>query len=350
MTTAATTIPKYHLHDFHTFMKNGFHIDLPNETVRIVSELAELVGAPSYVRTPVFPIKGHGDDAAAGDAVNSGSGGGRRKNRPTEIAESDWEAIRAFQKTEIQKKQGIEAHIDNIRAALNKITEKTYDDMFSNICATLVKLTTEENIEDDMRSDVMNRVGTSVFHTASTNTFYSALYARLFKDLMSQHPVFRTIFDKNMDEFTKLFSKIEYIDSKKDYDKFCEINKVNENRKAMSLFIVNLMKEGVVDADTVIDIVRQLQELLWENIRGNGKTNEVDELSENLFIIIKNSCSYFQGIENEDLKAAFKGRVLKVEEVSHLKLKSFPSISNKCIFKHMDIMDEVNKVSKTQKK
>ena len=44
-----------------------------------------------------------------------------------------------------------------------------------------------------------------------------------------------------------LFETIEYCDPKKNYDKFCDINKANEKRKAMSLFIVNLMIIGIVE-------------------------------------------------------------------------------------------------------
>ena len=41
-----------------------------------------------------------------------------------EIYPEDWETIRTFHKTEINKKEGIEKEIDNVRLSINKLTEK----------------------------------------------------------------------------------------------------------------------------------------------------------------------------------------------------------------------------------
>ncbi len=360
---SASSKKHYDLSDFYSYMNSGFdNVVLPEETVKLVCELAEFVGAPSYVKTPVFPIRSLGASSGVSSSGSNGhSSGGdhgsremskRGRNKPQEIQEDDWEAIRAFQRTELQKKEGLDAHLDNIRAYLNKITDKTYSDMLQNIYNELDMIIQENGSNSDGHitlsdlgsdsSETMMRVGNSVFQTASSNTFYSAMYARLFKELMDRYAVFKTIFETSLSEFMKLFNKIEYVDSKKDYDKFCEINKVNENRKAMSLFIVNLMKNAIVEPDQVLDIICQLQDLLWENIRGTNRTNEVDEVTENLFIIVNNSHELFSQKEGE-FKQQYMNRIQKIEEVSKLKAKSHPSITNKTIFRHMDMMDAINK-------
>lgn len=358
---ATSTIScKYNLADYQHIMQHGFNIELPSNTVSLVCELAELVGAPSYVKTPNFPMRGggggesenghghghghrhgHHEDGVSGGSGGGGGGGRGRRNKPQEIAQDEWESIRAFQKTEIQKKEGLDAHVDNVRSYLNKLTDKTYDDMLNNICAELKSIAEELAEDAAAHEEAMRRVGNSVFQTASSNTFYSSMYARLFKDLMERFDIFKRIFDENMSEYMKLFNRIECVDPKKDYDRFCQINKMNENRKAMSLFIVNLMKNGIVDADSVLDIIHQLQDLLFENIRTAGRVSEVDELSENLFIIIKN-CHAFLATKGEECRVKLANRMLKVTEVSAMKVKTHPSISNKSIFKHMDILDEVN--------
>ena len=58
---------------------------------------------------------------------------------------------------------------------------------------------------------------------------------------MEEYEVFKKIFEDNYKVFMNLFDNIEYADPKKNYDKFCEYTKTNDNRRAMSLFIVNLI-------------------------------------------------------------------------------------------------------------
>lgn len=330
---------RYSLKDFDNYMRNGFDIELPEDTIRLVSELAEQVGAPSYVKTPNFPIRDRLPEAAEPGAARKIGGGGapsgmRRGRGVQEIANDDWESIRAFQATELQKKQGLDAHIDNIRASLNKVTDKTYADMLKNILTEIDGIIAE-NVDSD---EAMLRIGESVFNTASSNHFYSALYAKLFKELMESHAVFGKVFEKSFAEFMKLFDRIDCVDPKKDYERFCEINKVNDNRKAMSLFIVNLMKQGIITPGNILDIVCQLQDLMAENLHKNNKTNEVDEITENLFIIIKNAHAELAATDDP----LWKSKVLfNIQMISGLKAKAKPSITNKAIFKHMDMLDEM---------
>ena len=394
---------RYDLPDYAAFMNMGFEFKLPDEVLKSVSDLAELVGAPTYVKTPVFPVRNGSSNSGicdwsdissqtsgiayhvAGSSANSfqshmgGSGGGsaseqsailssfstvrqsgsKMQSKPQQIPNSEWDNILAFQKTELQKKEGIEARMDTIRSYLNKLTDKTYDVMLDNLQKELIEIfkTTgdaevatkpEGDTPDELNSvAIMNRVALSIFNTASSNAFFSAIYARLFKDLMGCYSVFRDVFDKNLTSFMSLFDTIEYCDPKKNYDKFCDINKANEKRKAMSLFIVNLMKIGIVDKMHVLMIMKQLQELLYSNLRQEGKTNEVDELSENLFIIVKNCHVDMKDKKNEsEVVETFSRRVEQIMEISKLKLKSKPSITNKTIFKHLDMMDEISGKSK----
>ena len=405
----ATITHRYDLPDYAAFMNMGFDFKLPDEVLKTVSDLAELVGAPTYVKTPVFPVRGGGlsvsgsgsgaDEAAgvvgsssyhiAGSSANSFqthiNGGAasaeqsaiissfsslrnsssKISTKPQQIPNSEWDNILAFQKTELQKKEGVEARMDNIRSYLNKLTDKTYESMLEKLNDEIAEIfkttgpaeggssdsvvaTTMDGQSDDLNTlTLMNRVAVSIFNTASSNAFYSAIYARLFKDLMGKYNVFRDVFEKNLGTFMALFDTIEYCDPKKNYDKFCDINKANEKRKAMSLFIVNLMKIGIVDKTHVLTIMKQLQELLYANLRQDGKTNEVDELSENLYIIVKNSHVDMKDAKKEpEVAESFARRVEQITEISKLKLKSKPSITNKTIFKHLDMLDEIAGKSK----
>jgi len=316
----------YQISDFEAIKWNGFECHLPQQVIDLVSSIADQVGAPSYVKTPVFPKREKQDEP--GLSV--------RKKTRSEITEEDWESIRAFQATELNKREGIDAHLDGIRSDLNKITDKTYDEVFASLCARINELKNEPD------ASLLMTVGEAIFNTASSNHFFSAVYARLFHQLLQTYTeVFETVFHTSFDQFMGLFKTIEHADAKKDYTRFCEVNKTNDKRRAMSMFIINLMKVGVIAPIQILDIVQQLQSLIQEHMRQTDHANEVEELSENLFIILKGAHQQLSEAHKEELDAV----ILEVEFNSKLKPKNtkYPSITNKTIFKHMDILDELKK-------
>jgi len=324
---------QYTLSDFERITYNGFEYTIPPSTLALVSSLADQVGAPTYVKTPIFPKSKSGSSNSSTPASGQASTtyglerrGGKRPDQ--QITDDDWESIRAFQATELIRSQGIESHINTIRSSLNRLTADNYSDVRDTILKNISDL-----IADNASEESMLKIGNSIFNTASSNQFYSEVYARLFKDLLQQHDMFRTIFDASLTDFLELFRSIEYVDPKKDYDRFCEMNKTNDKRKAMSLFIVNLMKEGIVSFDQVVELVLDLQKMIREFLKTPGKTNEMDEISENLFIIIKNSHTYLSSTDE------WVNILNSVTFISLLKIKSYPSITNKTIFKHTDILE-----------
>jgi len=241
-----------------------------------------------------------------------------------------------FQTTQKHVSEGIQKNVDNIRGFLNKITDMNEEAMTKDIKDEISKL-----IEHDTSNENMMKIGYSIFNIASSNSFYSALYARLFKTLMNDYDIFKKIFEDNFKEFMNLFESIEFVDPKKNYDKFCEYTKTNDKRRAMSLFVVNLMINHIISEDEIIEIIKQLQALISNYLRKPEKSNEVEELTENLFIIITKSKSY---LGKGETKSAWDGIIKNIEFVTILKpkMKEYPSITNKTIFKHMDIFEEIS--------
>jgi hypothetical protein len=342
---------QYSLSDFERIIHNGFEYAVHPDVVALVSKIADQVGAPTYVKTPTFPKNksvigtltsnassslGNGIGTSHGSHGSSWSSDSSISKRATvarrsdsqQITDEDWESIRAFQATELARSQGIESNISVIRSSLNRITSDTYTEMRDAILSEIATL-----IANNADEESLLKIGHSIFNTASSNQFYSHTYAMLYKDLIESHDFFKPIFETSMKDYMKLFQTIEYVDPKKDYDKFCEINKSNDKRKAMSLFIVNLMKEGIVSTGEVIDIVLNLQRTLNENLKVAGKTNELDEISENIYIIIKNGHTMLSCTDE------WINILNNITFISLLKVKSYPSITNKTIFKHVDILE-----------
>lgn len=385
-------LKQYTLQDFNTIIWGGFTYDLKDSgVIELISSLADKVGAPSYIKTPVFPkrekqekIDNNNGTGGSSSSSNSNSSGNkydnkdgrqnvlatnsgtvynngnnnnsnirRPRNKPSQITDDDWNTIRTFQKTELRRVEGIEKRIDAIRSLLNKLTEATYnvvkDEIFDEVKGIIENNNVNENDSNADEGSLVVATGTivdeenitkiaiSIFNTASSNIFYSSLYSKLFNELMSYHEVFKSVFEKSFSEFVGLFKKIDYVDPSVDYNKFCDNTKTNDKRRAMSTFIVNLMKEGVLHPDKVVDIIIELQEMISSYIKVANKTNELEELNENIFILVTNGKDVLSSHEE------WEGIISKIKFLSVLKvkMKEYPSVNNKLIFKNMDILEEL---------
>ena len=346
-------LQKYSLNDFNNLLFNGFNYELPAETISIISELALEVGSPDYVKTPVFkkrenPMKVSisndddidrnwgGSNGGGGSNLGLGSngGGGSKKrrggNKNTEISEGEWETIRNFQTTKIEDREGIDYEIDNIRSYLNKITDKN----FSDFCPKIMELI--DGVISRTSEDI-KQVSLAIFDIASTNRFYSKIYADLYTEIIKKYDVMKGTFEESLSNFSELFNIIEYIDPKVDYDKFCKINKDNEKRKALGAFFINLSINGVIPLVTIQNITRTLLYQIYKYISEENKKNEVDELTENVALFYKK-----EFYENDDVKyELIEGYTITeiIERIAISKVKDYKSLTNKTIFKFMDMID-----------
>ena len=317
--------PRYTLNDFNRISTLEFDFEISQNTIDVINMLADKVGAPSYIKTPNFKHRNLG-----------GRGGGdrrRRKKHNIEISDADWEAIRSFQATQLEQKEGIEKLIDNIKGEINKLTDKTYDVQIEKIYDILNELISNESFEEADK----NKVGAVIFDIASSNKFYSKIYAKLFSAINSKFDFMVNVFDLTRKSYMEKLTNIETVDPNKDYEKFCKINKDNENRKALSSFFANLMKEGVIDIDIIISIANGLLDKVLDKIKTDS-TEIVDQLSENISIIIQES---YEHIGNNDSDAAENIRN-RVDHISKLKSKDYSGLTNKTIFQFMDIVENIN--------
>ena len=328
-----TTI-RYNLNDFNETIFNGFNYVLPSETVKIISELSLEVGSPNYVKTPIFqkrenPMKVDPSAAIIKDAANFKK---KRNNKNMEVFnDDDWTSLRTFQTTKLEENVGIDAHIDSIRSLLNKLTDKNYGDMLAKIFVVL-----DTVILDNSNPDDISKVSFTIFEIASTNRYYSKIYADLYSDVITKYDMMNGEVEKNLDKFMELFTTIEYVDSKVDYDKFCEINKINEKRRALCSFFVNLSINNIIPNKTITNITRNLLYQIYILITQEDKKNEADELTENVFILY-NKELYHDNCDYELIDGLSIIEIIK--KIAHSKVKDYKSLTNKTIFKFMDMID-----------
>jgi len=132
----------------------------------------------------------------------------------------------------------------------------------------------------------------------------------------------------------QLFDKIEYVDSVVDYDAFCKNNKDNERRRSLSAFFVNLMYNKIITKDKLIDLFVILMTQVFTFIKMENKKNEVDELTENIALLFKK-----EFIDTTDIKIEGMTLIQSMEHLAKSKSKTYCSLSNKSIFKYMDMLE-----------
>lgn len=326
-------IIKYNLLNIKKIAFNGFDYTIPEDTMNLISSLSIEVGSPSYIKTPIFQKRDLNKEYDNTD-INKKK---RKGNKGMEISNDEWETLRTFQATKIEQKTGIDGKIDQLRLILNKLSDKT----FLDICEK-IKKTINEIVEKDVEKDDLNKIGISIFELASTNKFYSKIYADLYSELINTYDFLRPVFEYNFNIYMDIFKNIECGDADKDYDRFCEINKINEKRKALSMFFVNLTINGLITKDALKKINYELLSYVMEYINQVDKKNEVDELTENIAILYNKEIYDLKESNKKDTNVLLiqgKTMLQVITELAQAKSKDYKSLSNKSIFKYMDLVD-----------
>ena len=333
----------YSLEDYNNIISNGYDYVLPENVINIINNLTTELGIIETTNSQVEKKKTYENDRPPRDFKHRDSSNYNTK-RNKNIVEPSWEKLPSYKPTKIEKKEGIEKTINDIRTCLNKISNKNYDsqrDLILNYITELNNVVNTSTIDEEEQPVVKNqeenielsKVANSIFDIASNNKFYSEIYASLYKELLDKFEIFDKIISKYVEQYLDSIKQIKYVDSNEDYNKYCENNKLNDKRKAMSAFIINLMKNQIIQKEKVLDIILMLQNLVFEYIDVDNKTNEVDEITENIFIFSTMSATEFVNVPEWD---NIKSNIVKC---SQYKAKEHKSISSRAIFKYMDILD-----------
>jgi hypothetical protein len=251
----------------------------------------------------------------------------------------DWESLRTFQATKILEKSGFDLHIDSLRSLLNKISDKTYLDIQEKIVLKMDEVLAEPDFDEE----VSTKVSIAFYDIAANNKFFSKIYADLYANIATKYAFMKTHFNSKYATFIDDFKNMTFVDAKVNYDLFCEANKLNENRKANTQFFVNLASNGFLEKKTVVMNLRDLLELVMGMINQTEKKNEVDEITENIAILYKkelvDAVLDDPDCDEEDYEVSGDSIADTVTILARSKAKDFKSLSNKSIFKYMDLVE-----------
>jgi hypothetical protein len=284
-----------------------------------------------------------GEARGGGHRRSSGTGergGARPRSRTQEQDKQEkdsetWATQPKFKSTKLDMpKEGVDKNITFIRSALNKISGKTYDVQRAAIFESMTEFAESEDAADGMR-----KIALAVFEVASNNKFFSELYAQLYGSFVNTFPVFLVVLDDFVMSYKSTIENIVYINPDVDYDGFCVYTKSNDRRKATASFIIMLMNSDVLESARVADIVTHFQQVFETNIEIVGKTDEIDEIAETVFV--------FLSLGKQRLGALpcwLESIIPSVERVSKMKVADHASLTQRSVFKFMDIVAAIKKV------
>lgn len=256
-------------------------------------------------------------------------GSGRRDERShsnTDRAEVD---ATPFKATKLETKEGIEKEMSVLRSLLNKMSPQKYE---TQKVAFLEQVNMIMNMFSDQVESNCKMITDILFHIASTNHTLSELYSKLYKELAEIYPQASTPISTYIDTYCNSIHEISYVDPEEDYDKFCKYNKTNDIRKATVRFFIHLMNAGLLDKTRVLLILTNLFSLSREYIDTDGRVNEVDEITENIFLFVTLGKPFLE------TEAVWMNTVVPaVQELSKFKAKEHKSLSSRVVFKYMDM-------------
>lgn len=323
-----TATMKYTLQQIKDISFSGFEFIIPEDTVELINNLCKKVGS-NGLKSNVFsksvpPISLNQVAPIRNNNVNKK----RRGNKGMETSNDEWESILTFQATKIEQKSGIDADIDQLRLLLNKLTDKTFLDIKDKINEKIDKI-----FSDDISGENTTKIGNMLYDLSSSNKFYSKIYAGLFAELVSNNDWLQSIFYDKYETLFDQYNTVRYVDPDTNYDMFCDINKENEKRRAVTAFYKNLAINGLIAKDGITSLLIKLLQLVLTLIDTPNKKNEVDELTENIAILFDNDVIDESYIVNEDTI------LCTITKLAKSKTSDYKSLSNKAIFKFMDLVD-----------
>ena len=304
---------QYSLADFDKIANNGIKYTLDTSVINIIQELSNQVGAPEYVRTPQFDEKPASDSLAV-------------KRYGRHVRQDKECDIKFGVMTQRPVKEGINIYTDTIRKLLNKITTKTYNDLFPSLIQELDKIV---ELQDDYKATISSLVLSIVSETS----FYSDMYASLYTSLLEKYEFLWKELDSRVVTFKKSIEEITYYSPDTEYDAFCKNNKENMKRKSIGIFLVNLVKMRVINVETVCEIIESIQYNIIGKLDDENKSEILVEMSEIAGDMIIAGKTFLNVSKN------WGNIISNVKSLSSMKTKDHKSLSNKVIFKNMDVLD-----------
>jgi hypothetical protein len=277
------------------------------QVIKLINDIVSEVGCPQYSKTPSFIKK---------KRVNS------REN-------NEYMLKKGLSFDSYQKKK--ETLLESVLVILNKITSsQTYEKLRTQLFNLI------ENHEVEEIS--LREIATKIYKIASGNIFNSNLYAILYNDLIEKYPIFKEYCLEEYNDYIDLFENIKIVNPEQDYDTFCKCTFHNDSVRAISNFFTELVRYNILSIDNIVNLINILQmKLILKGKENTPDENPCIEFSENIYILISKCL-------NELIKHDKWNDILEnIKNMKNIDRSNNNNITPKIKFKHMDMLDLINK-------
>jgi len=344
----------YSLVDFTDISNNGFDVILPNATVTLINELSHLVGSPSYIKTPVFSKRVSTTEVdkkrrrqrnRASDTDTEWSSSSSLNGSKMASTESNEMTNIVFNPTSSHiKKDGETATpIQLIRPLLNKFGANTANNHVKQELFSVMNTI----FESDITQEDLAKLLSQVLDIVSGNLFYSAIYAKLFSEMIDKHDMFIETLDNHFSNYMSTYSCIQSVDPLQNYDAFCTLNKMNDRREAHTSFYVHLYTAGKVSQYNMLDIIKKTVCMIRDNIFKSDEEQLINELVRNVFTLLSPSADLFLKSrdvmihptideDDDDISICICDYIAQLSVSTQ---KIYKGLNTKSLFKLKDLMD-----------
>lgn len=238
-----------------------------------------------------------------------------------------------FKATVLKKREGHEKLWSGIKCLLNKLTDTNINSLELEVYSIL------DEIMNDYDKDIIEKTKKMLLNDMVWNKGQSKCLSRLLTSIVKTENyknVYDDILGSLIKDYDDIITNISYKEiSSEDYDEFCEVNRINNLRRSMGMFIINMMKNKLIEIDYVLNIINYFQDMLFKSMLEEGKKVLIDEITENLYILLVN------GKEELSAHKDWSNIINKVTMITKKIVKENPSFTSRSKFKHMDILDSL---------
>jgi len=128
---------------------------------------------------------------------------------------------------------------------------------------------------------------------------------------------------------------INYVSPDENYDQFCSNNKENTRRKSVAKFFINLARTDHIPHTTILKLIKNTHDRVNALLDEADMRDTIDEMSEIVAILVIEGKDYLSD------NAGWDSIVASITTIAKMKSKEHKSLSNKTVFKYMDILDVI---------
>jgi hypothetical protein len=289
---------RYTRDEIDNIRKKNIKIDVSDDILEKIKSIVIQVGSPTYIKTPLFTKK-------------------RRNNKQFETIPIPNKPAKTFGQS--------------IMELLNKLNDSNYDLMKPKIIDIIIEISKS----NDKYSEVVSKI----YELVSFQSFNIKIYGKLFKDIVSIFPEFKDLCLLEFENYIPKFVNIKCT-GPENYDLFCEYNEKNDSIRCLCKFYIELYANEILDITYIINLIIILQTELKTKLKDDNievNENPCVEYTENVFTLIVGTLK-----ELVD-SSTWEGIYNSIIEVKSFDKKIYKNMNSKIKFKHMDLIDIINK-------